>query len=308
MQARSVIWLIKFARDKGNSMSEYLDKTASLIPLAKRVICDKATEYPNTGAYNQVMTQGTYLCRRCGLALFRGSSQFSSGCGWPSFDDEIAHALTRVPDADGRRTEIVCARCNAHLGHVFSGEYLTHKNLRHCVNSLSLDFVKDSLVLDSEEAILAGGCFWGVDYFLRKIPGVLQVEVGYTGGMTQEPNYNQVCRGTTGHYEAVRVLYDKNKTDYHDVLKVFFEIHDPTQKAGQGPDLGQQYQSAVFYYNQEQLAEAESLVQLLRKKGYQVATHLLAVQTFWPAEQYHQDYYSKNHKTPYCHQPVNRFG
>ncbi|MBI2784977.1 MAG: bifunctional methionine sulfoxide reductase B/A protein [Legionella longbeachae] len=288
-------------------MDNYLDKKASLTPLAKRIICDKATEYPNTGAYNSVVTQGTYLCRRCGLALFRGSSQFSSGCGWPSFDDNIVHAVKELADRDGRRTEILCSRCDAHLGHVFTGEFFTHKNVRHCVNSVSIDFVADNLVLDTEEAIMAGGCFWGVEYFLKQIPGVLRVEVGYTGGTALEPSYEQVCQGNTGHYEAVRVLYDKDKTDYHHVLKRFFEIHDPTQKSGQGPDIGQQYQSAVFYYNQEQLEEAEILIQMLQKKGYQLATRLLPIQIFWPGEDYHQDYYAKHHKVPYCHQPMNRF-
>lgn len=289
-------------------MIAYLDKTASLTPVAKRIICDKATEYPHTGAYNQVMTQGTYLCRRCGLALFRGSSQFNSGCGWPSFDEDIVQAVRQLSDSDGQRMEILCARCDAHLGHVFTGEYFTQRNLRHCVNSASIDFVEDGQVMDTEEAIMAGGCFWGVDHFLKLIPGVLRVEVGYTGGRISEPSYEQVCQGDTGHYEAVRVLYDKDKTDYHQILKRFFEIHDPTQKNGQGPDLGQQYQSAVFYYNQEQLAEAETLVQMLRKRGYQVATNLLPVQAFWPAEDCHQDYYGKHRKAPYCHQPVNRFG
>ena len=289
-------------------MSEYLDKTASLTPGLRRIICDKATEYPNTGAYNFVMTQGTYLCRRCGSALFRGNSQFSSGCGWPSFDDDIAGAVKQEPDPDGRRTEILCARCGAHLGHAFTGEWLTHKNLRHCVNSASLDFVADDKVLDTEEAIVAGGCFWGVEHFLRQIPGVLKVESGYTGGHTLDPNYDQICRGNTGHYEAVRVIYDRAKTDYHHVLKRFFEIHDPTQSTGQGPDLGQQYQSAVFYFNQEQQEEANSLMQILRQRGYQVATRLIEVQPFWPAEDYHQQYYLKHHKTPYCHQSTNRFG
>lgn len=288
-------------------MGNYLDKTASLTPVAKRIICNKATEYPNTGSYNTVVTQGTYLCRRCGLGLFRGNSQFKSGCGWPSFDDEIDHCVKRTPDADGQREEILCVRCDAHLGHVFIGEHITKKNLRHCVNSASIDFVVDSQVLDSEEAIVAGGCFWGVEHFLRQIPGVLKVESGYTGGHTVDPGYDQICTGTTGHYEAVRVVFDPDKTNYHDVLKRFFEIHDPTQQNGQGPDLGHQYQSAVFYYNQEQLQEAEALIQILKRKGYQVATRLLEVQPFWPAEQYHQEYYLKHHKTPYCHKPVDRF-
>lgn len=106
----------------------------------------------------------------------------------------------------------------------------------------------------------------GVDHFIKQIFGVLKVEAGYTGGVTLEPSYEQVCQGNTGHYEAVRVIFDRDKTDYHHVLKRFFEIHDPTQKSGQGPDIGQQYQSAVFYYNQEQLDEAELLIQMLQKR------------------------------------------
>jgi len=285
----------------------YLDKSAGLTPLEHRIIIDKDTEYPHTGKYNDVVTQGTYLCRRCGLALFRAHSQFSSGCGWPSFDDELENAIKRSLDSDGQRTEILCARCDAHLGHVFQGEYLTTKNLRHCVNSASLDFVVDEQVLDSEEAIVAGGCFWGVEHYLRQLPGVLIVESGYTGGHLLAPSYEQICQGTSGHYEAVRVVYDINRTDYHQVLKRFFEIHDPTQKTGQGPDLGQQYQSAVFYYNDEQRQEAQDLTQLLTKKGFSVATRLLEAQVFWPAEEYHQAYYSKHRKLPYCHSPVLRF-
>lgn len=288
-------------------MNDYLDKTESLTPLAKRVLCHKATEYPHSGEYNEVMVQGTYLCRRCGLALFRASSQFGSGCGWPSFDDEIDGVLQTVPDADGQRNEIVCARCAGHMGHVFVGEYLTHKNLRHCVNSAAIDFVADNEVLDTEEAIVAGGCFWGVEYYLKQIPGVLKVESGYTGGYIQSPTYDQVCSGESGHYEAVRVVYDKSKVDYKKIVQRFFEVHDPTQSNGQGPDIGHQYQSAIFYYNEQQQQLAQDLMQVLNRKGYSVATKLLPAQTFWTAEAYHQDYYSKNSKAPYCHKPSKRF-
>lgn len=288
-------------------MPLFLDKTASLTPAARRVIDEQATESPYSGSYNTVLTQGSYLCRRCGLALFRADSQFASGCGWPSFDVAIPNAVKKLPDPDGLRIEIRCQRCDAHLGHVFEGEYLTAKNRRYCVNSVSLDFIANSDVINSEEAILAGGCFWGVDHYLRQIPGVLNVESGYTGGTTPEPTYNQVCGGGTGHYEAVRVLFDSTKTDYHAVVKRFFEIHDPTQPMGQGPDLGHQYQSAVFYYNNSQYAEASALIEQLTKKGYDVVTQLLPAPIFWPAEEYHQNYYARQRKKPYCHQPVMRF-
>ncbi|KTD17836.1 bifunctional methionine sulfoxide reductase B/A protein [Legionella jordanis] len=289
-------------------MEPYLDKVNSLTPAAKRIICHKATEYPFTGEYNEVAETGTYLCRRCGLALFRANNQFHSGCGWPSFDDNITRAVEQRPDADGQRTEIVCGRCKAHLGHVFVGEHFTHNNLRHCVNSASIDFVPDVAVMDSEEAIVAGGCFWGIDYFLRQLPGVLKVEVGYSGGLVAEPSYEQVCQGNTGHYEVARVVFDKTKIDYRSVLKRFFEIHDPTQRTGQGPDIGHQYKSAVFYYDDEQHQEAEDLIRILRARGYNVVTRLLEVQPFWPAEGYHQSYYEKHKKAPYCHRPEARFG
>ncbi|MBA2655398.1 MAG: bifunctional methionine sulfoxide reductase B/A protein [Tatlockia sp.] len=288
-------------------MNNYLDKTASLTPVTGRIICEKATEYPHSGGYNEVAEDGTYLCRRCGLALFRANSQFQSGCGWPSFDESIVQSVKEIADSDGRRTEIICERCEAHLGHVFKGEQLTSKNLRHCVNSASIDFVADRQVVDTEEALVAGGCFWGIDHYLRSVPGVLKVEVGYSGGTLLNPSYEQVCQGLSGHYEVARVVYDRAKTTYAQVLKRFFEIHDPTQSTGQGPDLGSQYKSAIFYYNKAQLEEAQNLIQRLKQSGYEVVTQLLEVQPFWPAENYHQHYYQKHNKLPYCHSPVARF-
>lgn len=282
-------------------------KTRSLTPQLIRIIRDKATEYPFTGEYNDHEETGSYLCRQCGLALFRSQTKFHSGCGWPSFDEEIANAVKREPDADGMRTEILCARCNAHLGHVFQGEKLTAKNIRHCVNSASLDFVPDLQVADTEEAIFAGGCFWGVESLFKKLPGVLKTEVGYTGGHKDNPTYQEVCEGNTGHVEAIRVVFDLQKTSYTDVAKYFFEIHDPTQANGQGPDLGEQYLSIIFYFDEKQKHIAETLIAELKQNGLSVATRVLPVETFWPAENYHQDYYTKTGKHPYCHHYVKRF-
>ena len=289
-------------------MHTYLDKTASLTPVAKRIICNKATEHPHSGSYNKAVEMGTYLCRRCGFALFRANSQFSCGCGWPSFDVNIPQAVKELPDVDGLRTEIICNRCNGHLGHVFNGEQFTATNRRYCVNSASIDFVSDDKVLDTKEAILAGGCFWGVDYYLRRVPGVLKVEAGYSGGTIVDPTYKQVCQGNTGHYEADRVVYDSAQTDYSTILKAFFEIHDFTQRTGQGPDIGPQYKSAIFYYNENQQVKAETLIQQLRQKSYDVATRLLPVQPFFAAEDYHQEYYAKHQSHPYCHHRKVIFG
>lgn len=281
-------------------------KTASLTPTILSIVQDKATEAPFTGEYNDFDQPGTYLCRQCGLALFRAENKFHSGCGWPSFDNEIAGNVTKHPDADGRRTEIVCARCNAHLGHVFQGENFTAKNIRHCVNTLSLDFVTDRHIEDAEEAIFAAGCFWGVEYYFKKLPGVLKTEVGYTGGQRANPSYKEVCGGATHHVEAIRVIYDPKKITYEDITKYFFEIHDPTQTDGQGPDLGEQYLSVIFYYNEQQKEIANLLIKQL-EHNYQIATRILPATIFWPAESYHQDYYAKTAKQPYCHRYTKRF-
>jgi len=282
-------------------------KTVSLPINVTKVVCQKSTERPFSGEYNDLTLAGTYLCRQCGLALFRSKTKFHSGCGWPSFDQEIQNAVKRKIDSDGMRTEILCARCDAHLGHVFQGEGLTILNTRHCVNSLSLDFVDDLHIEDTEEAILAGGCFWGVEYYLKKLFGVLKVESGYTGGQTLNPTYDDVCRGNTGHFEAVRVLYDPLKLNYETLIKYFFEIHDPTQANGQGPDIGLQYQSAIFYYDNAQKEIAVQLSELLKALKFNIKTQILPVSIFWRAEDYHQNYYQKTNKEPYCHHYVKRF-
>lgn len=276
-------------------------KTSSLTPEVLHIVREKGTEYPFTGEYTDKDQPGTYLCRQCGLPLFRSQTKFHSACGWPSFDDQIAGNVKEQQDADGQRREILCSRCDGHLGHVFAGENYTAKNIRHCVNSLSLDFVPDLNVQDTEEAIFAAGCFWGVEYLFKKLPGVLKTEVGYSGGEKDHPTYEQVCSGTTGHYEAIRIVYDPAKIKFEDLVKYFFEIHDSTQKNGQGPDIGEQYLSVIFYFNDDQKNLAEKVIQELKQKGINPATKILPVKTFWPAETYHQDYYAKTGKQPYCH-------
>lgn len=275
----------------------------------EKVILFKGTERPFSGKYNDFSEKGTYICKQCGSPLYKSSDKFKSECGWPSFDDEIKGAVKRVPDADGMRTEIVCANCGAHLGHVFIGEGLTPKNIRHCVNSISLEFVPaDSNRRETNDtAIFAGGCFWGVEYYMHSIDGVISTEVGYTGGHIEQPTYRDVCTHTTGHAEAVRVVFNTQKTDYEKIARMFFEIHDPTQVNRQGPDIGDQYRSEIFYRNNSQKEIAEKLISILQQKGFKIATRVDPATTFWKAEEYHQQYYEKEGQTPYCHVYTKRF-
>lgn len=272
-----------------------------LTPQEARVILHKGTEQPFTGKYYDFKEAGTYVCKQCGAALYRSSDKFDAGCGWPSFDDEIKGAVKHIPDADGMRTEIVCAHCGAHLGHVFTGEGFTTKNTRHCVNSISLDFV------NTETAIFAGGCFWGVEHLMQQVPGVISIESGYIGGRKENPTYKEVCSHTTGHAEAVKIIFDPSKASYEELAKRFFEIHNPEQIDGQGPDIGNQYRSEIFYTTPAQQAIAIKLINILNSKGYKVATKLTPASTFWKAEEYHQNYYDKTGHEPYCHVYTKRF-
>lgn len=275
----------------------------------KEVLLNKGTERPFTGEYVDSEKHGTYTCKQCGSPLYVSADKFHSGCGWPSFDDEIKGAVKRIPDADGKRTEIVCANCNGHLGHVFKGEGFTSKDTRHCVNSISLDFVPlDLSTLNRfETAIFAGGCFWGVEHLMQQSPGVRSVVSGYIGGDTDRPTYQQVSAHATGHAEAVMVVFDPSLTSYETLAKLFFEIHDPTQLDRQGPDVGEQYRSEVFYTNPNQKEVAEKLIGLLKTKGYKVVTQVTPAGTFWEAEDYHQDYYARKGTQPYCHIYTKRF-
>lgn len=271
------------------------------------VILHKATERPFSGKLLHNKQPGTYVCRKCSAPLYRSQDKFESGCGWPSFDDELPGAVKRVTDADGRRTEIVCAKCGAHLGHVFEGENLTPKNVRHCVNSISMAFVPTKQSPKTARAIFAGGCFWGVEYYFKNAKGVTSTTVGYIGGAMENPDYEAVSSHKTGHAEALEVQFDPSKTSYEELARLFFEIHDPTQVNRQGPDAGNQYRSEIFYLDNEQKAVAEKLIGILTSKGLSVATKVTKAGTFWKAEDYHQDYYGKTNGSPYCHTRVKRF-
>lgn len=301
-----------FTLTTADEIKPWANALKNLTPQEKRVIVDKGTERAFTGKYVNYKKDGVYTCKVCNAPLYKSDDKFDSHCGWPSFDDAIKGAIKRQTDADGHRTEILCANCGAHLGHVFEGEGLTTKNVRHCVNSISLNFedkntTQTPITPTLNKAYFAGGCFWGVEYHLESIAGVKEVTSGFMGGTIKNPSYYDVVRKDTGHLETVEVIYDPSKVDYETLAKAFFEIHDPTQTNGQGPDIGSQYLSAIFVSNDKERKTVEKLIKILEDKGLKIATKILDASEFYKAEEYHQNYYQRKGSTPYCHAYIKRF-
>lgn len=282
-----------------------------LSPDEARIILRKGTEPAFCGNLLDNKKEGTYVCRLCGLPLFSSDAKFESGTGWPSFFKPVdaAHVRTEHDVSHGMvRTEVLCARCGAHLGHVFEDAPQTPTGLRFCLNSASLEFVEKgspmpeaSRPLKTETAYFAGGCFWGVEDQLQQVPGVIDAVSGYMGGTVEKPTYKQVCSDETGHAETVKVVYDPARVSYRELLEWFFRIHDPTQLNRQGPDYGSQYRSAIFATDENQLREAREFVEAQRAgerfKGRTIVTQILptsAAGPFWEAEAYHQDYHAKH--------------
>ena len=283
------------------------EKYNKLTKKEEKVIIHKGTEMPFSGKYYKHTKKGIYVCKRCNAPLFKSDNKFESNCGWPSFDSEIPSSVEKVSDADGLRTEIICKNCKGHLGHVFEGEGFTKKNTRLCVNSISLNFTPNIEDEKIQKAHFSGGCFWGVEYYFQKIEGVISTKVGYMGGNKKNPTHKEVCRGGTGHVETLEVIYDSSISNFEKLAQLFFEIHDPTQVNGQGPDIGSQYHSVIFYANDEQKKITEKLIDVLKNNGYNVVTKLVKAGKFWEAEKYHQKYYLNNGQQPYCHIRKKRF-
>ena len=277
----------------------------------------KSTEKPFTGKcpLPPKGKRGIYQCAGCGTDLFKYDTKFESGTGWPSFWEPVSELNVKLV-SDGsfgtKRTEVLCARCDAHLGHVFD-DGLPPTGKRYCINAVALklkEIAEGNINPEKEllqKAAFAAGCFWGVEATFQQVKRVVKTTVGYMGGRLKNPTYEDVCTDKTGHAETVLLEYDPKIVSYYQLLEVFWSMHDPTTPNQQGPDVGSQYRSVIFYYTPEQEKAAELSKKKLQDSGkYKkpIITDIIPAKEFYKAEDYHQKYFEKRGIKPTCHIPL----
>lgn len=285
------------------------------------------TEPPFNNAYWDNKEPGLYVDVVSGEPLFTSIDKYDSMSGWPSFTRPLDanHITEHSDDTLGMvRTEVRSKYGDSHLGHVFPDGPEEHGGLRYCINSASLRFIpQDKLAAEGyadylplfdndestdtdtiETAILAGGCFWGMEELFRHQPGVINTRVGYTGGHVPDVTYKDVKQGNTGHAEAIEVMFDASQTSYRDILEFFFMVHDSTTKNRQGNDIGDSYRSAIFVENSEQAKVANELIKELDASGIlpsPITTEVTKAGPFYEAEPEHQDYLQHYPNGYTCH-------